>query len=74
MLKVYEGLLRAKELVSSRLRSESGEVNVIAIVLLIVVAIVLIMLFQKQITDLLNNLFGVINDDAEKISGGGSGK
>jgi flagellin-like protein len=47
--------------------SEKGEVNVVAMVLLIVIAVALAILFQGQITNFLNTQFGKINDKANQF-------
>ena len=49
----------------SFLSDESGEVNVVAIVVLIGVAVLLAIIFRDAIGDLLNTLFGTIRDNAE---------
>lgn len=43
---------------------ESGEVNIVAIVVLIGIAIILAVAFKKQIIDLLGSLFGTITNEA----------
>lgn len=49
------------------LKNEDGEVNLIAAVLLIIVAIALIAIFKKQITSLLENLLKKITKQANDI-------
>ncbi|MDR0446823.1 MAG: flagellin-like protein [Oscillospiraceae bacterium] len=44
---------------------ENGEVNIVAIVVLIGIAIVLAILFRSQITRLLNTLFGQVEETAK---------
>lgn len=45
---------------------EDGEVNVVAIVVLIAVAVVLALLFKDQVIGILNTLFGKIGPKAEE--------
>lgn len=45
---------------------ENGEVNVVAIVVLIGIAVILALIFRKQITNLLNTLFGTVESNAQK--------
>ncbi len=49
------------------LKKEDGEVNLIAAVLLIIVAIALIAIFKKQITSLLESLLKKITKQANDI-------
>ncbi len=49
---------------------ETGEVNIVAIVVLIGIAVLLALIFKDQITALLNRLFGTISDNANKAVGG----
>ncbi len=44
---------------------ERGEVNVVAIVVLIGVAVLLAILFKEQVTALITSLFNKINDTAD---------
>ncbi len=53
--------------VNDFLRNEDGEVNLIAAVLLIIVAIALIAIFKKQITSLLESLLKKITKQANDI-------
>ena len=48
------------------LKEERGEVNVVAIVVLIGIAILLALIFKEQISNLLETLFRAISDNAEK--------
>lgn len=47
---------------------ENGEVNIIAMVILIAIAVLLAVLFRKQIGNLINNLFKSINDNVGKVT------
>jgi len=49
------------------LRDDKGEVNIVATVLLIIVAIGLVIIFKDKLTDLLNSLMDKISGDAEGV-------
>lgn len=59
------GLLSLKAKTSRFLHDEKGEVNVVAIVVLIGIAIVLALLFKEQITGILESLLETIKGNAE---------
>lgn len=48
------------------LKDESG-MGVVEIILIIVVLIAIVLIFQEQITDLVNNIWKSINQSAKKI-------
>lgn len=48
------------------LEDESG-MGVVEIILIIVVLIAIVLIFKKQITDLVNNIWDSINKEAKKI-------
>lgn len=50
--------------------NEKGEVNIVAIVVLIGIAVILALAFKKEIETLLKNLFGTIGTQADKAVGG----
>ena len=52
---------------------EKGEVNIVAIVVLIGIAVLLALIFKDQIESLLETLFGTITDNANDAVGGGGG-
>lgn len=52
---------------------EKGEVNIVAIVVLIGIAVLLALIFKDQIVSLLETLFGTITKNANDAVGGGSG-
>jgi hypothetical protein len=54
----------AKARFEAFLAREDGEVNIVAIVVLIGIAILLAILFRNYITNLLNMLFGQVNNTA----------
>lgn len=58
-------LFTAKMKVKEFFENESGEVNIVTIVVLIGIAVALALIFKKQITDLLNALFATITEQAE---------
>lgn len=64
---------KAKQKFREFLFEESGEVNIVAIVILIGIAVLLALVFKEQITKLLNSLFGTITDQATSAIGGGGG-
>lgn len=50
---------------------EKGEVNIVAIVVLIGIAVLLALIFKSQIQSLLETLFGTITENANNAVGGG---
>lgn len=52
---------------------EKGEVNIVAIVVLIGIAVLLALVFKDNITKLLESLFGTITKQATDAVGGGQG-
>lgn len=52
---------------------EKGEVNIVAIVVLIGIAVLLALIFKDQIEGLLETLFGTITENANDAVGGGGG-
>ena len=62
--KLYIKVLTAKLLLAEKLKEQSGEVNIVAIVVLIGIAVLLAIFFRGQIQNLLNSLFGSINNSA----------
>ena len=57
---------RIKKELAAFLKEEDG-VGVIEIVLILVVLIGLVIIFKKQITTLLNNVFKVINSQSKEV-------
>lgn len=51
---------------------EKGEVNIVAIVVLIGIAVLLALIFKDQIQKLLETLFGTITKNANDAVGGGA--
>lgn len=64
-VKQYAAMARAK--VRSFFVKENGEVNIIAMVILIVIAIGLAVLFRNQISTLVHNLFEQIRGKTDNI-------
>ncbi|MDR1064994.1 MAG: flagellin-like protein [Oscillospiraceae bacterium] len=66
---MLKGLVIFAVLAKARLREfftkEDGEVNIVAIVVLIGIAIVLAIIFRGYITKLLNSLFNQVNSTAD---------
>ena len=62
--KLYIKVVTAKLLLAEKLKEQSGEVNIVAIVVLIGIAVLLAIFFRGQIENLLNTLFGTINNSA----------
>lgn len=62
--KLYCKALLLKMLLVDKLKSEIGEVNIVAIVILIGIAVLLAIFFRGAIENLLNTLFGTINNTA----------
>lgn len=54
----------AKEKVREFFTKEDGDVNIVSIVVLIGIAVLLAVVFRKQIENLLNHLFETINNTA----------
>lgn len=57
-------LIRAENKIREFISEEDGEVNIVAIVVLIGIAVILAILFRGMITNLLKSLFGTIENNA----------
>ena len=57
--------------VKGALSDERGEINIVAIVVLIGIAVLLALIFKEQIQNLLETLFGTITENANNAVGGG---
>lgn len=64
---LYVMMLNAKVKMEKCFTDERGDVNVVAIVVLIAVAVVLALLLKNQLTGLITNLIGGITERAESI-------
>lgn len=60
-------MAQAKAKMMNALKDERGEVNLIAILLIIVVVVGLVIIFRDSITTLINNIFKNINKEVEKV-------
>ena len=64
----------AKLKMRSFFSDEKGEVNIVAIVVLIGIAVLLALLFKEKIEELLGSLFGTITENATNaVNGNGGG-
>ena len=65
---IYQKMLLMGELAKMRIeewfKDETGEVNIVAIVVLIGIAVILALVFKDQIMALLESLFGTITESA----------
>lgn len=66
MMNMLMGMvLKAQSKVESFFKKEDGEVNIIAIVVLIGIAILLALIFKNRIATLINSLFDTIDQNAQ---------
>ena len=63
----------AKAKLRTLFSDERGEVNIVAIVILIGIAVLLALIFKDQIENLLNTLFETITKNANSAVGGEAG-
>lgn len=63
---IYMKLIKLKNEIKDFIDDESGA-SVLEVVLLLVVAISLVLIFKEQITDLVNNIFKKVSNNANKI-------
>ncbi|MCI8465286.1 MAG: flagellin-like protein [Lachnospiraceae bacterium] len=64
----------AKRKLGELFSDERGEVNIVAIVVLIGIAVLLALFFKEQIQGLLESLFNAIRGNAvDAVNGGGAG-
>lgn len=62
----------AKRKLKELFTDERGEVNIVAIVVLIGIAVLLALVFKEEVTGLLKSLFGTIKDSAnDAVTSGG---
>lgn len=64
LLKMW--ILQAQMKLEEFCKKENGDVNVVSIVVLIGIAVLLAIVFKDAITELLESLFGTIEDNANK--------
>ena len=65
---MQQAFLAAKMKVHSLMTKENGEVNIIAMVILIAIAVLLAVLFRKQIGKIISDLFKAINDNVGAVT------
>ena len=65
---MQQAFLAAKMKVHSFMTIENGEVNIIAMVILIAIAVLLAVLFRKQIGKIISDLFKAINDNVGAVT------
>lgn len=66
MMNMLMGMvLKAQSKIESFFKKEDGEVNIIAIVVLIGIAILLALIFKDRIAALINSLFDTIDQNAQ---------
>lgn len=66
MMNMLTGMvMKARLKVESFFKKEDGEVNIIAIVVLIGIAILLALIFKDRISSLINSLFDTIDQNAQ---------
>lgn len=63
--KLYLKAVCAKAMIKNRIADQKGEVNVVAIVVLIGIAVFLAIIFKGRIQQLLGNLFDSIDNSAK---------
>ncbi len=61
--KIMLGYFKAKCKVMSFFEDETGDTNIIAIILLIIVVIAMAVIFRNQIANVINSLFNRVNND-----------
>ena len=64
MMLLQMWMLQAKMKLQEFCKKEDGDVNVVSIVVLIGIAVLLAIIFRGAITNLLNTLFGTIENNA----------
>lgn len=64
MQKIKFAGMAAKAKLRKFFSDEKGEVNIVAIVVIIGIAVLLALIFKEQISNLLDTLFGTINQSA----------
>ena len=65
--KLYIKGLMAKQKLTKALTSESGEANIIAIILVLAIVIALAIVFKNQLTTLFNKIWGGLFADVDNI-------
>ncbi len=57
-------LMKSRMALSNFLRDEEGDVNIVSMVVLIGIAVLLAVIFRKNIQNLLNSMFDTISNNA----------
>ena len=65
--KIYIKGLMAKQKISKLWKNESGEANIIAIILVLAIVIALAIVFKNQLTQLFNKIWGGLFADVDNI-------
>lgn len=65
--KIYFKGLQAKEKVCKLLKNESGEANIIAIILVLAIVIALAIIFKNQLTALFNKIWNSLFADVDNV-------
>ena len=65
--KIYIKGLQAKEKLSKLWKNESGEANIIAIILVLAIVIALAIIFKNQLTDLFNRIWGSLFSEVDRV-------
>ena len=68
LTKLYINAMLFKMSLKEKFKEQKGEVNIVAIVVLIGIAIVLALLFKDKIAKLLDDLFNIIDDNNPEIN------
>lgn len=67
--KIMLGYFKAKCKMMSFFEDETGDTNIIAIILLIIVVIAMAIIFRDQIGRVINSLFGKVSNEVDGFSG-----
>lgn len=65
--KLYFKAIGAKEKVLKLLKNESGEANIIAIILVLAIVIALAIIFRNQLTALFNKIWNSLFQDVDNV-------
>ena len=65
--KLYFKTLSAKEKALKLLKNESGEANIIAIILVLAIVIALAIIFRNQLTALFNKIWNSLFSDVDNV-------
>lgn len=65
--KLYTKGIQAKEKMSKLWKNESGEANIIAIILVLAIVIALAIIFKSQLSALFNKIWGSLFSDVDNV-------